>query len=130
MSKDDPNYVAKLERAIAEKYGAETVSNPKGGWTDEKEKEYLQQLKEMAAKERRDRESQLKVEVNGVLIPKKLLNKDSKRTCTICNVYSFRSMDDVYQVKFGCCFKCYVQHIEEREERWESGWRPKQGTNE
>ena len=130
MSKDDPNYVVKLEQAIAEKYGAETISNPKRGWTDEKEAEYLQQLKKTAAKERRGKESQQKIEVNGVLIPKKLLNKDSKRTCTTCNVYSFKSVDDVYQSKFGCCYKCFIQYIENREERWESGWRPEQTKNE
>ena len=124
MSKDDPNYVVKLEQAIAAKYGVEAVHNPKGGWTDDKEEDYLQQLKKIAVKERTDRESQQKIEVNGVLIPKKLLNKDSERTCIVCNTYSFKSVDDVYQTKFGCCFKCYVQYIEEREERWATGWRP------
>ena len=29
MSKKDPNYVVKLEKAIAEKYGEETIQNPK-----------------------------------------------------------------------------------------------------
>ena len=44
MSKD-PNYAAKVEKAIAEKYGKEAVENPKSKWDDEKEKEYLAELK-------------------------------------------------------------------------------------
>jgi hypothetical protein len=46
MSKD-PNYVIKIEKAIAERYGEETIQNPKKTWTDDKEKEYLFQLKEL-----------------------------------------------------------------------------------
>ena len=41
MSKKDPNYVVKLEKAIAEKYGEETIQNPKKNWNEEKE--YLDQ---------------------------------------------------------------------------------------
>ena len=33
----DPNYVAKLEKAIAEKYGSTTIQNPMSFWDDEKE---------------------------------------------------------------------------------------------
>ena len=44
MSKD-PNYAVKVEKAIAEKYGKEAVVNPKSEWDDDKEKEYLAELK-------------------------------------------------------------------------------------
>ena len=44
MSKD-PNYVAKIEKAIAEKYGKETVQNPRASWTPDKEEEYKRQLR-------------------------------------------------------------------------------------
>ena len=64
-------------------------------------------------------------EVNGVFIPKKLLNKESERSCPVCNTYSFKSNDDVYMTKFDCCEKCYIQWIEGREDRWKKGWRPK-----
>ena len=40
MSKD-PDYIVKVEQAIAKKYGEEAVQHPKKDWTDEKEKEYL-----------------------------------------------------------------------------------------
>jgi hypothetical protein len=36
---DDPNRIAAIEKAIAEKYGKEAVQNPRGNWTETKEKE-------------------------------------------------------------------------------------------
>ena len=123
MKKKDPNYVVKVEKAIAEKYGNETIQNPKKHWTKEKEKEYLSQLKEFY-KESDESEDYDTNEINGVFIPKKLLNKESDRSCPICKTYSFKSIDDVYMTKFDCCFKCYVQWVEGREERWLKGWRP------
>ena len=123
MKKKDPNYVVKVEKAIAEKYGNETIQNPKKYWTEEKEKEYLSQLKEFY-KESDESEDYDTGEINGVFIPKKLLNKESDRSCPICKAYSFKSIDDVYMTKFDCCFKCYVQWVEDREERWLKGWRP------
>ena len=49
--KKDLNYIAGLEKAIKQKYGEEAVQNPSSNWTPEKEKEYLQQLKENKVKE-------------------------------------------------------------------------------
>ena len=37
----DPNYVVKIEKAISEKYGEETIVNPKSLWSAEKEDEYI-----------------------------------------------------------------------------------------
>ncbi len=123
-SKKDLNYIAKIEQAIIEKYGAKTVQNPKAGWCPEKEKEYLQQVSVLREKLDTIEEKIAKIEFSGFLISKKLLNRESNRTCGVCKVYSFDMKDDVYMQKFKCCFKCYIQHIEDREERWNSGWRP------
>ena len=123
MKQKDPNYAIKVEKAIAEKYGNETVKNPKQDWNDEKENNYLSQLKQMHTKEIEE-EDHDKQEVNGVLIPRKLIMKNSNRSCPICNTYSFKSNDDVYMSKFDCCEKCYIQWVEGREERWKTGWRP------
>ena len=38
-AKEDPSYIPKLERAIARKYGKETVDHPLKEWDDEKEKD-------------------------------------------------------------------------------------------
>ena len=37
MKEKDLNYIAAVEKAIAKKYGSETIQNPKGNWDDEKE---------------------------------------------------------------------------------------------
>jgi len=123
MNKKDPNYAVKVEQAIAKKYGEETVANPKSQWDDEKEKEYLQQLKDAYMADA-DTEDLDKEDVYGVFIPSKLLKEESRRSCPICDTYSFKSYDDVYMTKFECCRKCYTQWVENREERWINGWRP------
>tara|TARA_Y100000296_G_C5098850_1_gene218834 strand:- start:446 stop:808 length:363 start_codon:yes stop_codon:yes gene_type:complete len=110
----DPDRLIKVEKAIQEKYGEEAIQNPKANWDQEKEKEYLQQIKKIAKSE----QPKEKIEVEGVLMPKKLFRKESKRTCPQCNIYSFDMKDDLYMAKFKCCFKCYVQYVEGREEQW------------
>ena len=121
MKNKDPDYVAKLEKAIADKYGKETIVHPKAEWDDEKEREYLKELKTNYRSHKREQE---KEEVNGVLISKELLNRETKRSCPTCSKYSFKSVDDLYMTKFDCCFNCYIQWVEGREERWNTGWRP------
>ena len=124
QSKKDQNYIANIEKAIAQKYGTDTIQNPKSNWTDEKEREYLSQLKKFSKNERRQQDQEEKVETNGYFVSKKLLNKETNRTCPVCDTYSFDLKDDVYMSKFECCFKCYIQWVEDREERWATGWRP------
>ena len=127
MKDKDPHYVVKLEKAIAEKYGKEAIQNPKSGWTPEKEKEYIEQVKKIQEKRNQKQDASEKVETNGFLINKKLLNREQKRNCPVCESYSLEMRDDVYMTKFDCCFKCYIQYVEHREERWETGWRPNTG---
>ena len=127
MSKDKLNHIAAVEQAISKKYGDEAVQNPKANWDESKEKEYLQQMKEFYQKTQRIEESQEKVDVNGIKVSKKLFNRDALRSCSICSSFARRSMDDVCLVKFDCCFNCYVQYVEDREERWLKGWRPNNG---
>ncbi len=122
---EDPNYI-KLEKAIAEKYGEEAIQNPKSNWDEEKEKDYLGQLKTLSIKEDRLKRKDEKIEVDGILMSRKLLNiETTKRSCPVCGAYSFKIRDDVFMNKFDCCNKCYIQWVDGREERWEAGWRPK-----
>tara|TARA_R110000824_G_scaffold169787_1_gene346944 strand:+ start:256 stop:642 length:387 start_codon:yes stop_codon:yes gene_type:complete len=124
MKKPNQEYIAKLERAISQKYGAEAINNPRRFWDEEKEKEYIQQSSEERQKFAKLAESQDKVEQDGFLINKKLLNRDHNRTCPVCDKYSFHPRDDLYMNKFEACFGCYIQYIDGRESRWVTGWRP------
>ena len=109
----DPNDLAKFEKAISKKYGPEAIENPRKYWNDEKEKSYQDQIKKLAEKERAFEEKDDKVELDGFLISKKLLNKDTtRRTCPVCKTYSFTKKDDVYMNKFECCWKCYIKYVE------------------
>ena len=98
----DPNYPIKVEKAISKKYGEQTVQHPKKNWDDKKEKEYLSQMKEFY---KSSYEESGEVEIDGVLVSKKLITRESNRSCPVCNTYSFKSNDDVYMSKFSCCEK-------------------------
>ena len=122
--KKDLNYVAALEKAIAKKFRKETIVNPKANWDDEKEEEYAEQRKRLYEKEQKASENSQKLEKDGFLLPKHLINKISERVCSVCETYSFDLQDDVYMNKFECCHSCYIQWVEGREDRWLKGWRP------
>lgn len=123
MNKKDPNYVAALEKAIKEKWGELATMNPKFFWNPDKEQEYITSAKEVVKKEAGNEQTREKQDLGGILIPKKLISRNNK-SCTACKEYSFDKKDDVYLNKFTTCYKCYIRHIEGREERWMSGWRP------
>jgi hypothetical protein len=126
----DPNYVPALEKAIAEKYGEDTIANPRSFWNEEKEKKYLLETREKLKTEAKIEESRNHLDLNGVLIPEKLLNSNNKRKCEYCNTYSFNRIDNLYFTKYDTCRKCYVKYIEDREERWKQGWRPSKATEQ
>ena len=70
MNKKDPNYIAAVEKAIAEKYGKDTVQDFRNDWNEEKEQEYLKQIKDRKSKPKRKKK------------PTKGL-----RTCPVCKTY-------------------------------------------
>ena len=122
--KQDLNYIAALEKAISEKYGEIATINPKSLWNEEKEKQYLEQSKEKLKKEAKTDTSEDIIDLEGILIPKKLINRNNHRYCQHCDSYSFDRKDDVYFTKWTCCRRCFVKYIQDREERWKNGWRP------
>ena len=119
---EDPNYTVKVEKAIKERYGEEAIQNPRANWTDEKEKLYLEGLKEFYKKQ--NKAENKKEKLKGFSVSRKLLERDAKRDCPVCDKYSFSTKDDLYMNKFGCCYECYIGYIQGREERWREGWRP------
>jgi hypothetical protein len=126
MNNKDFNYIASVEKAIADKYGKNTVQDFRNEWEEEKEHEYLRQLKERN-KKRSSCQHKHAEELQGDVIvkkPKKEVAAD--RTCPVCKTYSFSPKDDLYMNRFKACFECYLDFIEDREARWKDGWRPDQ----
>ena len=124
MSDKDWDKMAAFEKAISKKYGAKTIQNPKSNWNEEKEKDYMEQQRELFEKEILRNENYEKIEVDGVLFSKKLLSRDSKSPCPECDKLFFKATDDVCMTKYQCCFQCYIKWVQGREERWMGGWRP------
>ena len=122
--KNDLNDIAAVEKAISKKYGDEAIVNPKSTWDSAKEEQYIEQLKKIAEMDLESSKKPPKAELNGFLLSEKLINKQSERTCPVCDTYSFNKKDDLYMNRFECCLKCYINYVEGREERWDSGWRP------
>jgi formate dehydrogenase maturation protein FdhE len=116
--------LAAVEKAISQKYGKETIQNPRSEWNEEKEKEYIEQMKDFYKAKSLKEKWQDKINVNGIKATKKLLNRESLRTCPVCGKFPKKSMDDVCLLKFDCCNRCYIQYVEGREDRWKEGWRP------
>jgi len=128
MKDKDLNKIAAIEKAISEKYGSEAITNPRANWDDAKEKEYLSQMKEFYQKIKKNEEQQEKIDINGIKVSKKLLNRESLTLCSVCGSFPRKSMDDVCFIKFDCCYRCYIQYVEDREEKWLKGWRPNNET--
>ena len=129
MKDKDLNKIAAIEKAIAERYGDDTIQSPHANWDEDKEKEYLSQMKEFYKKIDKNDAHQEKIEINGIKVSKKLLNRESLQSCPVCGSFPKKSMDDVCLLKFECCSKCYIQYVEGREERWLKGWRPNNGNS-
>ena len=118
MKEKDLNYIVSLEKAIKRKYGEEAIENPAKFWDEKKEKDYLLQLEAI-----NDLEN-----VDGILVSRKLLNKEGILNCLTCSKEIKTINDDIYFTKFDCCETCYIRYVEGREQRWLEGWRPKNVT--
>jgi hypothetical protein len=109
MKKIDTNYIAAVEKAIVDKYGKNTVQDFRNEWAEDKEKEYLKQLKE---------------KTNTEANKKRPERSSPERTCPVCKTYSFSSRDDLYMNRYLCCYDCYEDFVFSLEDKWEQGWRP------
>ena len=125
--KRDYNYIAAVEKAISEKYGKDTVQDFRNDWQESKEKIYLQQLKDRRYKLNNVKNKKRTVVVGDIEVRTTKSSERANRSCPVCKTYSFSSKDDLYMNRFQCCEKCFVEHVEYREELWTSGWRPGDG---
>mgnify|MGYP003658688286 CR=1 FL=1 len=128
MNKSDPDYIAALEKAVEKKYGPSATENPAKHWSSEKEKRYLDDLKEFVKKQQRHEQEHDLENVGGVLVSRKLLSKEAVSDCSQCKEKLKTLDDEVFFAKFECCYNCYIQYVHDREERWLEGWRPKNVT--
>ena len=125
--KKDQNHIAKIEKAIRDKYGDRGIHNPRAGWDKEKEEEYLRELKKINEKHFASERQQEKINKDGVLLSKKLLMKSGNTSCPICTNYDLKARDEIFILRWECCERCYIKYVEGREQRWRQGWRPNNG---
>ena len=128
MKDKDLNYIAGLEKAIEKKYGHEAIENPANNWDKVKEEDYIEQLEKFVEKQKKFEQDHSVENVDGVLVSRKLLNKEGILNCLTCSRKLKTINDEIYFTKFDCCEKCYVNYVVDREKRWLDGWRPKNVT--
>tara|TARA_Y100000310_G_scaffold301640_1_gene338306 strand:- start:179 stop:508 length:330 start_codon:yes stop_codon:yes gene_type:complete len=104
------NKIAELERAIQRKHGAIATKNPSSFWDEEKEAEYLKQLKEQILLEEEDE----KIKVDGFLVSKKLFNRGNIQICSSCKKHCLTLNDDLFYVKHEMCEKCFYLYKDGR----------------
>lgn len=93
MNKEDLDYIVRVEKAIRQKYGEEAIQNPRAKWSEEKEREYLEQIKKIHKKQRKVEEAKDKVEVDGFLISKNYLVEIQKGVVQFARlIHSTRKM--------------------------------------
>lgn len=111
----DWDKVALLERAVEEKYGNEAIKNLKQFAVDVSEED----KQEFSFKVYRTTEK------NVTLKHSELINDSN--SCPCCGKYHiyFTIYDDINISRFDACATCFYKYIDGREERWLSGWRPK-----
>lgn len=108
------DYIQALEKAVREKYGNLATMNPKHFWDENKEKDYIEETKKVVKNQYLSQDSKEKVEIDGILVSKNVLNNKEERNCKLCSKYSFERKDDIYIKKFNACYKCYLCKIEDK----------------
>lgn len=109
--KSDPNYLLKLENAIQAKYGEETILHPRANWSEEKEREYLKQLREAEEKKQHVLDAkEFSTTQDGFLISDRLEKRKADNICKNCHTRSLKRFDTIYLVKYGTCYSCFIKN--------------------
>ena len=109
--KKDLEYVSKVEKAIADKYGQEATINPCSLWNEEKEKEYLEQAKENAQKYFEKEKDDDIIENDGIFVSKKLVSKSNAKSCPVCDKYLADNRDSVFILKLAYFSTYFLKKI-------------------
>lgn len=107
--------IDEIAKAIREKYGKDAARILREDWSLDDEREYQLQVEILFEKEKKLDQTEKPNLFNG---------EDKCPCCGKLKIY-FKIKDDVNILKFGCCNTCYINYVEDREERWHNGWRPK-----
>jgi len=124
VSKKDPNYLAAVEKAIAEQYGKVAAQDFRSTWDPQREREYLRQLKKRNKAQHKSAVKKEKIELGETIITKPQRHAHGNRSCPVCKTYSFSPKDDLYMNRFDCCHFCYLDFVIARETDWKEGKRP------
>ena len=114
----DLERVAKVEKAIAEKYGEDASRDIRHFWDKEKELEYSRQIKEEYTKRTNLERHKKETEKEGFVLVQRKEGLDHTLQCPVCDKFFVSVHDDINYIKFECCFQCFVQHVEHRESEW------------
>lgn len=94
---------AKFEAKLTKKFGEEILVHPL-----EVEHDKTSMIEISGELEKKEQNCLIKQQTSGKI----RLNRE----CEICSSYSLNCKDSLYLNKFKTCFKCYVEHIEDRPE--------------
>jgi len=127
--KKDINFLPKLEKAIQDKYGSNAIRNYKDLPEDFKNS-LAAEIQDFEYKIEQKKMQKPSKHFDGFFIIGSLIKENnSERVCKVCDSFSFDISDEIYFHRFDCYQKCYIQFVEDREERWMSGWRPNKEKN-
>ena len=121
---DKTDYIAAVEKAISKKYGENTSRDIRYFWDKDKEKIYKKQLKQLSKKSLEEGRNKKQIEKNGYLLLKKNRKSKLHANCPLCSERTQKIFDDIKIEKYECCQRCFIDFVEDREDRWDSGWRP------
>ena len=123
--KKDYNYIASVEKAIAEKYGKCAAQDFRGSWDEESEKDYLGQIRKKNEIKNRDNFKKEETLVGDIRITRRAKEEEeASRICPVCKTYSFSMKDELYMNRFQCCHKCFYDFVDGQQNRWADDWRP------
>ena len=124
--KKDPNHIAAVEKAVAEKYGKDAVQDFRSLWDPEKEKNYISDVKKRKHQTKKNTNHKEKIISEDTVIKSRRNTAQESRVCPVCKTYSFSGRDDLYMNRYKCCYQCYIDFVLYREEAWKNGDRPTQ----
>lgn len=103
---DKLNKIAQLEKAIQERWGAQSVINPKSLWSEQDEADFQFQKSQESYQ---NSDKSIVSEVSGTITISRLIT-DKQSVCSKCGKYTLSNEDTLYLLKFGICYLCFCNN--------------------